>query len=162
MEDLFNLAEKVVSKAKENGFKLACAESCTGGMVAAAITSVSGSSEVFDRGFVTYSNLSKQELLGVSNNTLNNFGAVSQECVEEMAIGAVKNSSAQIAVSVSGIAGPSGGTEEKPVGTVVFGAFNKNNNKMKIEAKNFTGDRNSVRNQATKRSLELFLVMMDN
>jgi len=98
--------------------KIATAESCTGGWVAEAITQVAGSSEWFDRGFVTYSNDSKKQMLGVKLRTLNQQGAVSQKAVEEMAVGALKKSKAQFSVAISGIAGPSGGTDEKPVGTV--------------------------------------------
>ncbi|MCL2111484.1 MAG: competence/damage-inducible protein A [Clostridiales bacterium] len=110
----------VVELLKEKGMKLAAAESCTGGLFAGAITSVPGSSEVFDRGFVTYSNKSKEELLGVSINTLDNHGAVSEACAREMAAGALARSGADIAVAVTGVAGPGGGSEEKPVGTVFF------------------------------------------
>ncbi len=161
MEDLFQLAEKVVNKARETKTILAVAESCTGGMVATALTSVAGSSDVFDRGFVTYSYEAKEELLGVNRNTLTKHGAVSENCVEEMALGAVKNSRAHVAVSISGIAGPGGGMKDKPVGLVFFSSFNKKKNIIKTESKTFAGDRHSVRVQSAKRALELFMVMLE-
>ena len=161
MEDLFKLAEKVVNSAQEKGVVISLAESCTGGLVSAAITSVSGSSSIFDCSFVTYSYESKSKLLGVSPNTLANYGAVSDNCVEEMAVGAGKNSGADISVSISGIAGPEGGTPEKPVGTVYFGSFNKKKNRLRTEKKQFAGDRHSVRVQSAQRALELLQIMLN-
>jgi len=110
----------IVELLKEKGLTLAAAESCTGGLFAGAITSISGSSEVFDRAFIVYSNKAKVECLGVSSETLDMFGAVSEPCVREMALGALARSRADIAVAVTGIAGPGGGSDEKPVGTVFF------------------------------------------
>jgi nicotinamide-nucleotide amidase len=110
----------VLEAAKTRGVKIATAESCTGGMVAAALTDIAGSSEVFERGFVTYSNAAKIEMLGVSPNTLDQFGAVSEEIAREMATGALMHSRATLAVSITGIAGP-GGSEFKPEGRVCFG-----------------------------------------
>lgn len=115
------LEEIVSALLRERGFKLATAESCTGGLVAKRITDLAGSSEVFAQGWVTYSNESKQTCLGVRNATLNRYGAVSRQVAEEMALGALKRSGADIAVAITGIAGPGGGTEEKPVGTVWYG-----------------------------------------
>lgn len=100
---------------------IATAESCTGGLIAAAFTDIAGSSDVFDRGFVTYSNEAKQDMLGVTAESLDRFGAVSSAVAKEMAHGAIARSRASLAVSVTGIAGPGGGTDEKPVGTVWFG-----------------------------------------
>ena len=113
-------AKQLLEGAKRSGAVLATAESCTGGMVSAAITDVPGSSAIFDRAFVTYTNAAKVELLGVSQETLQTFGAVSEEVAREMAEGALKNSQANIAVSITGIAGP-GGSEHKPEGRVCFG-----------------------------------------
>jgi nicotinamide-nucleotide amidase len=114
------LAEEIVMLAKEAHHVIATAESCTGGMIAAALTDVPGSSSVVDRGFVTYSNAAKRELLNVQEQTLREFGAVSEDVAHEMAAGAFGNSHASIAVSVTGIAGP-GGSEHKPEGMVCFG-----------------------------------------
>ncbi len=114
------LAAQVGVLLKSHGMMLATAESCTGGGVAQAITEVAGSSAWFERGFVTYSNLSKQQMLGVRESTLKQHGAVSEMTVREMVAGALQHSSAQVALAVSGIAGPDGGTAEKPVGTVWF------------------------------------------
>ena len=116
-----DLAHTIVHLAAEKHVMLATAESCTGGMIAAALTDIAGSSRVFDRGFVTYSNDAKQDMLGVTSETLATFGAVSSATAKEMAFGALSNSRADIAVSVTGIAGPSGGTPDKPVGLVWFG-----------------------------------------
>ena len=118
MDDAGELAAKLVSACDRLGLVLATAESCTGGMVAAAITDVPGSSAVFDRGFVTYSNAAKADMLGVADATLEAHGAVSSETAAEMALGAVARSRADIAVAVTGIAGPGGGTALKPVGLV--------------------------------------------
>ncbi len=141
------LAEKLGALLKRKGCVLTLAESCTGGMVASAITSIAGSSAWFDRGFVTYSNAAKIDLLEVSSQTLAKFGAVSAETAAEMAIGALAHSQADLSGSITGIAGPDGGTAEKPVGTVCFGWVGKN-----IPASTctqyFEGDRARVRNHA--------------
>lgn len=121
MSDNEMLAAKVLRVLRERGWRLATAESCTGGMISAAITDLAGASDVFERGFVTYSNEAKAELLGVSNETLQRYGAVSAETAREMAKGALAHSRADLAVSVTGVAGPGGGTAEKPVGLVWFG-----------------------------------------
>ncbi|MEO4040594.1 CinA family protein [Hoeflea sp. CAU 1731] len=118
MMSTFDKAERLVDACKTVGLLVATAESCTGGMIAAAITDIPGSSAVFDRGFVTYSNQAKKDMLGVSEATLDRFGAVSRQTAEEMALGAVSRSRADFAVSVTGIAGPGGGSAEKPVGLV--------------------------------------------
>jgi nicotinamide-nucleotide amidase len=115
------LARQVLAACEERGIMLATAESCTGGMIAAALTDIAGSSTVVDRGFVTYSNEAKTEMLGVRPETLEAHGAVSRETALEMAAGALANSRAGIAVSVTGVAGPGGGSAEKPVGLVWFG-----------------------------------------
>jgi len=112
---------EVSKKLHHNKLLLVSAESCTGGWVAKSITDLAGSSVIFDRGFVTYSNQAKQDMLNVSKKTLEQFGAVSEQVVKEMVEGALKNSRADIAVSISGVAGPDGGTPEKPLGMVCFG-----------------------------------------
>lgn len=114
------LAADVLSLARGRGWKIATAESCTGGMIGAALTDIAGSSDVFDRGFITYSNAAKIAMLGIRQSTLDAHGAVSEEIAREMAEGAMKNSVANIAISVTGIAGP-GGSEFKPEGRVCFG-----------------------------------------
>lgn len=115
------LAAEVLSAARAIGFRIATAESCTGGLVIGALTAIAGSSDVVDRGFVTYSNEAKQQMLGVSPITLEKFGAVSRAAAKEMAYGALVNSAADLTISITGIAGPDGGTKVKPVGTVYFG-----------------------------------------
>ncbi|MCZ4370845.1 nicotinamide-nucleotide amidase [Vibrio diazotrophicus] len=132
---------------------LVTAESCTGGGVANAITEIAGSSAWFDRAFVTYSNEAKQEMIGVEGQTLTEFGAVSEPVVIQMVQGALKNSNATIGVSISGIAGPTGGSEEKPVGTVCF-AWADKSEWLKVETQHFTGDRSAVRTQAVIHALE--------
>jgi len=128
---------------QRRGWWLACAESCTGGGIAAALTEVAGSSAWFDRGFVTYSNQAKQEMLGVSADTLERHGAVSRETVLEMARGALARSRAQLSVAVSGIAGPTGGTADKPVGTVWI-AWATGDEATAV-CEHFPGDRTAVR-----------------
>lgn len=132
---------------------LATAESCTGGWIAQAVTTVPGASAWFERGFVVYSNAAKEELLGVRPATLAAHGAVSEETVREMAEGALERSRAQVAVAVSGIAGPTGGTPEKPVGTVCL-AWAVRSGPTRVETRRFSGDREAVRRQAVEAALE--------
>ncbi|MGC9493661.1 nicotinamide-nucleotide amidase [Vibrio genomosp. F10] len=132
---------------------LVTAESCTGGGVATAITDIAGSSSWFDRAFVTYSNEAKVEMLGVQTQTLEQYGAVSEQVVMEMVTGALTHSNATIAVSISGIAGPGGATEDKPVGTVCF-AWADTSGWTKIDTVHFDGDRSSVRSQAVEYALQ--------
>lgn len=120
-EDLVPAARDIISRATEANVMIATAESCTGGLIAGILTEISGSSAVVDRGFVTYSNEAKQDMLGVSGSTLDTYGAVSHQAAAEMADGALARSRAAITVAVTGIAGPGGGSEAKPVGTVYFG-----------------------------------------
>lgn len=120
--EILALAVTVLAEARAKGVKIAAAESCTGGLVAAALTEIPGSSDVFDRGFVTYSNEAKMESLGVIVDTLDKFGAVSASAATAMAEGAIANSNADIAVAITGVAGPTGETSEKPVGLVHFAA----------------------------------------
>jgi nicotinamide-nucleotide amidase len=141
------LATALGAALKMRGSMLALAESCTGGMVAEAITSVAGSSAWFDRGFVTYSNQAKIDMLGVRAVTLQKFGAVSEEVAAEMALGCLKNSQAQIAGSITGIAGPDGGTANKPVGTVWL-AWATDDSQIKTKVYIFEGNRQQIRQQA--------------
>ena len=127
-----------------HGWYLATAESCTGGAVAAAITDIAGSSQWFERGFVTYSNQAKREMLGVRAQTLDTFGAVSEETVREMVAGALARSGAQVALAISGIAGPGGGTPDKPVGTVCFAWATACGTKV-VRTEHLPGDRAAVR-----------------
>lgn len=154
---IWSLAQQIVDKAGADGLLLATAESCTGGMVAAAITDVPGSSAVLDRGFVTYSNEAKSEMLGVRPATIARYGAVSQWVAREMAEGALLRSRADVAVAVTGIAGPAGGNERKPVGLVWFALAIKGR-KPRVERRVFAaGDRGFVRLRATETALMLAL-----
>ncbi|MCB1935538.1 MAG: CinA family protein [Nitrosomonas sp.] len=160
-EDPSILAKAVGEKLKSDGLYLVSAESCTGGWLGQAITTIAGSSEWYDRGFITYSNLSKNEMLQVSFSTLNQYGAVSVEVAQEMALGALKNSHAQISVAITGIAGPGGGSDTKPVGTVCFAWTLKNeltNRKQFL----FEGNREAVRQQAVKIALLGILELLEN
>jgi nicotinamide-nucleotide amidase len=157
-EQVVALARRVVEENAALGRKVAVAESCTGGLVAAAITEIPGSSAVLDRGFVTYSNEAKQESLGVAGDIIDAFGAVSVACVYAMAKGALERSQADVSVAISGIAGPEGGTANKPVGTVVFARAVRGSDKPEAESRLFEGeDRSGVRLQATLCALELLL-----
>ena len=157
---IWSLAQRIVDKAGAEGLVIAAAESCTGGMISAAITDVPGSSAVFDRGFVTYSNEAKAELLGVRTATIARHGAVSQWVAREMAKGAITNSRADIAVATTGIAGPSGGNGRKPVGLVWF-ALATRSGAVRAERRVFaSGDRNFVRARATETALMLALRAM--
>ena len=147
------LAAQVGGLLKSHGLTLATAESCTGGGVAQAITDVAGSSAWFERGFVTYSDLSKQQMLGVSEATLSQHGAVSEAVVREMVAGALANSAAQLALAVSGIAGPEGGTPDKPVGTVWF-AWGIKHGATHAQRHQIDGNRAAVRAQAVRIALQ--------
>ncbi len=144
---LTDAAAELGQALKQRGMMLALAESCTGGMVAEVVTSIAGSSGWFDRGFVTYSNAAKIDMLDVYGKTLEAFGAVSEQTAAEMAAGALKNSAAQIAGSITGIAGPDGGSPEKPVGTVCF-AWAMQGQPAATCTRHFKGDRQSIREQA--------------
>jgi nicotinamide-nucleotide amidase len=146
---------EVLDAFKAAGKMLATAESCTGGMIAAALTDIAGSSAAVERGFVTYSNAAKAELLGVDPQVINAKGAVSSEVAEAMAEGALARSHADVAVSVTGIAGPDGGSEQKPVGLVWFGL--SAGDRTTTEKKVFSGDRAAVRRQAVEHALDLLL-----
>lgn len=153
------LARQVIEKNAAAGRKVAVAESCTGGLVSAALTEIAGSSAVFDRGFITYSNEAKMESLGVPSDIIETFGAVSIACVWAMAKGALENSNADVAVAISGVAGPAGGTAHKPVGTVVFARVTRNSEgEPEGELKQFKGPgRAAIRQEATLCALELLL-----
>ena len=147
------LAAQVGGLLKSHGLTLATAESCTGGGVAHAITDVAGSSAWFERGFITYSNLAKQQMLGVSEAMLIQHGAVSEAVVREMVAGALANSAAQVALAVSGIAGPEGGTPDKPVGTVWF-AWGIKHGATHAQRHQINGNRAAVRAQAVRIALQ--------
>jgi len=158
------LVDQVAEHLLRHQQKIAVAESCTGGWVAKVLTDLAGSSEWFERGFVTYSNQAKGEMLSVSETTLNTFGAVSQETVGEMALGTLNNSHADFSLSVSGIAGPGGGSEDKPVGLVWF-AWAKNENKKPVivasENQIFKGDREAVRQQSVGYAIAKLIALLD-
>ena len=164
--DLQDLALRVGERLSQRGLYLAAAESCTGGWICQEITSVAGSSAWFDRGFITYTNTAKQQMLGVKITTLERHGAVSGEVVLEMARGALAASQAQVAVAVSGVAGPGGGSEAKPVGTVWIAWARRETSGQEIfaEAQGFayTGDRQAVRAQAVADSLTGILTRLAN
>jgi nicotinamide-nucleotide amidase len=154
------LARRVGARLRERGLVLATAESCTGGWIAQAVTSIAGSSEWFERGFVTYSNESKKELLGVRGATLARHGAVSEATAREMASGALRRSRAQIAVAVTGIAGPGGGTKRKPVGMVCF-AWAEKKGGAKSATRRFAGGREAVRRRSVAFALQGVLERLD-
>ncbi|MGB9154052.1 MAG: CinA family protein [Alphaproteobacteria bacterium] len=154
------LAHKVISAYAAEKFKIVTAESCTGGLIAGALTEVPGSSAVIDRGFITYSNDAKVEVLGVDNLALAQFGAVSPEVAAQMARGALEFSHADIAVSVTGIAGPDGGSEDKPVGLVYFGFATRQGTVMHYKC-NFSGNREKIRFAAVEEGLKLLIMLAD-
>ena len=160
MDDLTQLAEQVGAALKSRGLTLATAESCTGGWVGEVVTSVAGSSHWYDRGFITYTNESKQEMLDVSAQTLAEYGAVSEQTVREMAAGALKHSRAHITLAISGIAGPGGGTADKPVGTVCI-AWVALTGVGLSQVFYFQGDRSAVRRQAVVAALQGALRMIE-
>lgn len=157
---LYELAEKAGRALERRGLMLASAESCTGGWIAEAVTMVPGSSAWFDRGFVTYTNSAKREMLGVRSETLDRHGAVSEPVVLEMVAGALASSQAHIAVAVSGVAGPSGGTPEKPVGTVCF-AWGIKDSAPRAETRHLEGDREAVRRRSVVHALEVLIATLE-
>ena len=160
-QDIVALARQVIEANAAAGRTVALAESCTGGLVAAALTEIAGSSAVLDRGFVTYSNEAKHQLLGVSEDVIDTFGAVSVAVAWSMAQGALKHSGADVAVAITGVAGPDGGSDNKPVGTVVFARAERGEDPQAVNAEmKFFEDaksRGDVRRQATICALELLL-----
>ena len=153
MPDEKMIEEKVVARLKEKGWQVTCAESCTGGMIAATLVNVAGVSDVFMESYVTYANASKHKLIGVEEETLESYGAVSRQVAEQMAKGAAKAASAQTAVAVTGIAGPDGGTPDKPVGLVYIGCFV--DGKTVVTENHFEGSRMEIRKQTTQAALTL-------
>lgn len=159
MHNLNELAQRLAAELMRNGRMLAVAESCTGGWLAKCLTDIAGSSAWFERGFVTYSNAAKREMLGVSAGTLAEHGAVSEAVVREMAQGVLAHSRADVAVAISGIAGPGGGTPDKPVGTVCF-AWAARAGFEEVVTRRFDGDRDAVRRHAVRYALERLLDLL--
>ena len=150
-ESTTHLLEQLSKALQAKNICMTTAESCTGGSIAMALTELAGSSQWFERGFVTYSNKAKHEMLGVNNATLESYGAVSEQVVREMVLGAIKHSDSDLAVAVSGVAGPSGGSDEKPVGTVWIAWGNETN--LNAVAYLFKGDRAAIRQQTVEQAL---------
>lgn len=149
---------QLATALQARGWLLATAESCTGGMIAAACTDLSGSSNWFERGFVTYSNEAKAELLGVAMESIAQHGAVSEVVARAMAFGAIRHSRAQVSVAVTGVAGPTGGSADKPVGTVWFGF--QVDGRLTSETMRFAGDRAAVRSQTVEHALRRLLQLL--
>ena len=156
-----HLVQRIATALTARGAMLAAAESCTGGWAAQALTALAGSSSWFERGFVTYSNAAKEEMLGVRAETLARHGAVSEEAAREMALGALSRSRASVAFAITGIAGPSGGSAAKPVGTICL-AWALKGGAPRSETRHFAGDREAVRRQAVERALAGVLELLDD
>ena len=150
-----SLEEKIVKELQNKGYTITTAESCTGGLLAGRILNVSGASAVYNEGHITYSNEAKERLLGVSHDTLERYGAVSEQTAAEMALGAARVASANVGLSTTGIAGPSGGTPEKPVGLVYVGCCI--NGDVTVKECRFSGNREENRNAAVEAVLELLI-----
>lgn len=158
---IYEIASELYHLLKANKMTVSTAESCTGGMISSALTAVPGMSECYGYGVVTYANEAKEKMLGVKAETLESYGAVSEQTACEMALGAVKLSGADVAVSVTGIAGPGGGTDQKPVGLVYIGFADKTG--KCVAYKNlFGGDRNSVREQTVITALKVLIENIKN
>lgn len=155
MPDNISLEERIVKKLKKMGWQATCAESCTGGMIASALVNVAGVSEVFKESYVTYANSAKESLLGVTKEALETWGAVSRQVAEQMARGAAERAGAQAAVAVTGIAGPDGGTPEKPVGLVFIGCFV--DGETFATENHFCGTRMEIRMRTTQAALQQLL-----
>ena len=157
---MMSIEEKLVQTLAEMGLTISTAESCTGGMVASSIIDVAGASDVYNEGFITYSNEAKAKYLNVSEESLQKYGAVSEEVVREMAFGCRKVTGSDVAIVTSGIAGPGGGTVEKPVGLVYIACAYKDI----IEARcfKFDGDRTQIRQQATSKAIEIVMELIEN
>ena len=160
-KNLENISSQLGNILKSKNLTFTCAESCTGGWVGHSITSVPGSSEWFGSSFVTYSYNAKKNILGVNPKELDSFGAVSEEIVKQMVSGAINRSGANVGVAISGIAGPSGETETKPVGTVCF-AWKLDNGILKTTTEHFQGNRNEVRYSSVERALLGTIEFLDN
>lgn len=152
---------KLQNLLKENNLTITSAESCTGGLVASMITKISGSSEIFNGSIVTYSNRIKNQELNVKNETLEQYGAVSEQVVSQMLDGVIKKFDSDFAIAISGIAGPNGGTKNKPVGTVVIGISNKISQKF-VSTYIFKGSREEIQIQAAKTALKEILKFVEN
>ncbi len=155
MSENSSLEEKIVSLLQEKGWKIASAESCSGGMIASRLVNVSGVSDVFEEGYITYSNAAKHKLLGVSKQSLGQYGAVSSQVAGEMALGAARQARARAAIAVTGIAGPGGGTPRKPVGLVYIGCYV--DGKVFVTENHFQGSRQEIRTATTQAALSLRL-----
>ena len=157
--DLHEITQELARVLIKNNWHLSTAESCTGGLVAASITELAGSSKWFERGYVTYSNQSKSEDIDVSQNLIEHHGAVSDQVARAMALGAKQNSGSDLSLSITGIAGPTGGSPEKPIGTVCF-AWALANDQIVSETKHFEGNRQQIRQQACDFSLRKLLSLV--
>src|SRR5262245_50138759 len=158
---LRDMAARVLDACRTHGLKIATAESCTGGLVAGALTEIPGSSDVLDRGFVTYSNAAKETMLGVPAMTLELHGAVSRETANAMAAGALAMSNADLAVAITGIAGPGGGSAEKPVGLVHFAAAARDGRRLHREKRYGEVGRSAVRKEAVAEALAMLELLAD-
>jgi nicotinamide-nucleotide amidase len=156
-----NAAAALLDACRARGLKVATAESCTGGLVAAALTDIAGSSDVVDRGFVTYSNQAKQEMLGVASETLRDYGAVSRQTAEAMARGAIARSNADIAVAITGVAGPSGGSAGKPVGLVHFATSSRSGALTHAEMRYGDIGRANVRHRSVLQALAMLKAIVE-
>lgn len=160
-DDLTAAATAVLDVCRARGLKVATAESCTGGLVAGALTEIAGSSDVVDRGFVTYSNEAKQQMLGVPADTIKKFGAVSRETAEAMAIGAIGASGADVVIAITGIAGPTGGSADKPVGLVHFAAASRSGKLVHAEKRYGDIGRPNVRRISVMQALAMLHALAD-
>jgi len=160
-DEIRKAATRVLDACKSRELMIATAESCTGGLVGAALTEIAGSSAVVDRGFITYSNAAKNALLGVSNETLKDHGEVSRETAEAMARGALANSDADLSVAVTGIAGPGGGSDKKPIGLVHFAAADSNGALLHSEHRYGDIGRAQVRRQSVFQALSMLLTLAE-
>lgn len=154
-----DLEEKIVKKLLETGYSVTTAESCTGGLLAGRILNVSGASEVYKEGHITYANEAKERILGVRHETLTQFGAVSRETAEEMVVGAARIAGAETALSTTGIAGPGGGTPEKPVGLIYVGCLVKKN--VRVKELRLHGTREENRRDTVEKALQLLHEMLE-
>ena len=158
--DLFRQAQTLFDLALKSNIKIASAESCTGGLIASLITEIAGSSKIFDRGFVAYSNLAKEQNLGINPQILSSFGAVSKEVAKEMAIAAIANSNANLSIATTGIAGPDGATASKPIGLVYISSFNSLNQNLITKQFNFVGDRSQNRILAVANAIQILITQI--
>ena len=159
-DDPRKLAERLVAEASSRGLKISFAESCTGGLIAASVTDIPGASGVFLGSAVTYSNEAKRDILGVDGSVIAEYGAVSAMCAEKMAEGARRIFGSDMALSVTGVAGPDGGSKDKPVGTVWFGLTVRDH--TRTEVKHFSGNREAVRDQSIKHAISMLLASLNN